>query len=322
LSSEDVKKQNIFSYIGINGGDITLDFERECDYAMLIDVATQLSNRFSFLDFNYLGESVMGRGIPLFKIGCGEKKIYYIGAHHGAERITATLLLKFVYEFCLYHSKGINIFGINTEFVAKFYTLIIIPMLNPDGVEIALGRVGEDSLFYERLVRMNGSADFKKWQANARGVDLNHNYDAGFDEYKAIEKSLGISGGAPTRFSGETPESEPETSVLCNYFRFFMPRAVMTLHTQGREIYYTSGGEYPKGAKTVAMHLASLSGYTPSEPNGTAAYGGLTDFCIQKLGVPSFTVECGKGQNPLPPNHTNEIYAELRRALFTFPTMF
>ena len=298
------------------------DFTGECDYDTFVEYADLLSKRFSFLEFNYLGESVMGRGIPLFKIGEGEKKIYYIGAHHGAERITAALLLKFIYEFCSYRLRGVNVFGINQKVIEKFYTLILIPMLNPDGVEIALGRIGEDSLFYERLVRMNGSADFKKWQANARGVDLNHNYDAGFDKYKKIENELGIFGGSPTRFSGEYPESEPETGALCNYFRFFMPSAVITLHSQGREIYYTSGGECPSGAKATAARLSAFSGYMLAEPEGAASYGGLTDFCIQKLGVPSFTFECGKGQNPLPSEQTNEIYAELRRVFFTFPTMF
>ena len=46
-----------------------------------------------------------------------------------------------------------------------------------------------------------GSEDFTRWQANVRGVDLNHNYDAGFDAYKQLEPSLGITGGGPTRQS-------------------------------------------------------------------------------------------------------------------------
>ena len=130
---------------------------------------------------------------------------------------------------------------------------------------------------------------------------------------------MGITTFAPTRFSGEKPESEPETNALCAYFRFFPPRALITLHTQGKEIYYTSAGKCPKGAKNAAYKIAALTGYTPSVPKGAAAYGGLTDFLIQKLGVPSFTVECGKGQNPLPPEDLYEMYAELRYALFNFP---
>ena len=169
---------------------------------------------------------------------------------------------------------------------------------------------------------MNGSDDFTNWQANARGVDLNHNYDADFAAYKALERELGICGGCASKYSGEAPESEPETGALCNYLRFNKPSALMTLHTQGREIYYTSGGKYPSGSKTAANKLAELTGYKLREPEGTAAYGGLTDFCIQKLGVPAFTIECGKGKNPLPKGDLTMIYSDLRKALFTFPSLF
>ena len=274
------------------------------------------------MEFSYLTESVMGRGIPLLRLGKGVRNFYYIGAHHGAERITSAVLLRFVSDFCMVAERDICIGGISPRYVMESSSLFIIPQLNPDGVEIAAGRIDKESPWYSRLVGMNGSEDFTRGQANARGVDLNHNYDAGFEEYKQIEKELGIFGGGATRFSGESPLSEPETNALCSYMQFNMPRAVITLHTQGREIYYTSGGVYPKGAKTAAARLAALSGYRLATPDGAAAYGGLTDFCIQKLGVPSFTVECGKGQNPLPPSDLSEIYAELRMAMFSFSIMF
>lgn len=296
-----------------------LKFDTECDYRTLMDGVFCLAGRYPFLEFNYLTESVMGKGIPLIKIGSGEKKIYYIGTHHGAERITSAILLRFINDFCERVKRGESVYGLLPEFIVKKRTLVFIPMLNPDGADISANGVGNDDLMYERLVRMNGSSDFTRWQANARGVDLNHNYDAGFSEYKAIEKSLGINGGSPTRYSGEAPESEPETSALCNYIRFNMPTALMTLHTQGREIY--CGGNIKK-ASPAAARLAEYTGYKLCEPTGAAAYGGLTDFCVEKLNIPAFTLECGRGQNPLPPSDISEIYAELRRALFTFPTMF
>ncbi len=299
-----------------------LNFTLECDYKMLMENIFALAEMYPFLQFNYLTESVMGKGIPLLKLGSGEKKIYYIGAHHGAERITSAVLLKFIYDLCESAKNRASVSGISPEYIMKSRTLIFISQFNPDVVVLSSYGPQDYSLMYDRLLKMNGSNDFKKWQANARGVDLNHNYDVAFAEYKEIEKQLGITGGAPTRYSGESPESEPETAALCNYLRFNMPSAVITLHTQGREIYYTSGGKYVKGSKAAASRLADLTGYKTCEPTGAAAYGGLTDFCIQKLGVPSFTVECGRGQNPLPPSDISEIYAELRLALYTFPTMF
>ena len=96
----------------------------------------------------------------------------------------------------------------------------------------------------------------------------------------------------------------------------------MTLHTQGREIYHTSGGNCADGAAVAASRLAALTGYRLAVPEGAAAYGGLTDYCVQGLNLPAFTIECGKGENPLPPRDLPLLYGELRRALFLFPTMF
>ncbi len=294
---------------------------RECDYKMLMDSVLYLSESYKFLSFNYLTKSVLGRGIPLIKLGEGAKNYYYVGAHHGAERITSAVLLRFIEELCQSIKVGRSVCGMDMGFLLKGRTLIIIPQLNVDGADISANGAVRDSLMYQRLLQMNGSDDFTVWQANARGVDLNHNYDAGFAEYKVLEKSLGIEGGGPTRYSGTAPESEPETAALAGYMRFNMPQAVITLHTQGREIYCESGGEATRSARAAAEKMAMLSGYRIAAPKGAAAYGGLTDYCIQKLGVPSFTLECGRGKNPLPPSELFGIYAELRSLLFGFPAM-
>lgn len=297
--------------------------EKEFDYTALMSEVRRLADDYSFLKFSYLTESLMGRAIPLLTLGEGEKQIYYIGTHHGAERITSAVLMKFVFELCKLVKDGLSAFGMDFNYVLQTRTIRIIPMLNPDGAEISAKGLKNDSLWYSRLVSMNGgSRDFTRWQANARGVDLNHNYDAGFEEYKKIEPTLGITGGCATRYSGERPESEEETSALCGFLRFNPPTALLTLHTQGREIYYTSGNMCPPESKTVAAYLSWLTGYKRAVPSGAAAYGGLTDYCIQKLGIPAFTIECGKGENPLPPSDTLPIYLEMRKALFVFPTLF
>ncbi len=292
------------------------------DYSALMECAWLLSQSYEFFQFSYLTESVMGRGIPMFRMGEGSKEFYYIGAHHGAEGITGALLLRFIGEFAELASRHATLMGVNLDYILRSRSLYFIPVLNVDGVDIAVNGVSKDNLIYTRLVGMNGSEDFTGWQANARGVDLNHNYDSGFSAYKEIEKSLGITGGANTRYSGERPESEPETGALCNYLRFNHPTAVLSLHTQGREIYYTSGGKGLPSSHAVARRLASFCGYKLAEPSGSAAYGGLTDFCIEKLQVPAFTFECGRGKNPLPASALPELYAEMRKVLFLFPTLF
>ena len=175
----------------------------------------------------------------------------------------------------------------------------------------------ERNILTERQIKMNGSADFTKWSANARGVDINHNYDAGFLEYKQIENEMGISAGA-AKYSGEFPESEPESRAVASAVRAAAPILVLSLHSQGREVFYS-----PKNAKTahLAARLAALLGYEVKIPKGSAAYGGLSDYTGGRLGIPSLTVEMGKGENPLPTSEYLRHRDRLIYALARLPTL-
>lgn len=299
-----------------------LDFAMPADYDTVSEFLDIFAERYDFISIQSIGETILGRRIQMVTLGdeAAPKSIMYVGTHHGMEWITTLFLLRFINEYCEYYKSGKQAFGINlgTLFVTR--RICVIPMLNVDGAELQIHGVDEKNPLRERLERMSGG-DFSKWQANARGVDLNHNYNAGFAEYKKLEAERNIFAG-PTRFSGENPESEPETGALCNYIRFSDDlRMILTLHTQGEEIYYTSGGYAPPGAKQIAAQLGRLSGYAVSEPEGLASYGGLTDWFIKEFGRPSFTIECGKGENPLPESRYFNIYAGLREMLFCAPLL-
>jgi g-D-glutamyl-meso-diaminopimelate peptidase len=224
------------------------------------------------------------------------------------EWITTALLLDFLRDVGKEMRRGGK-----TGIVLENRTLCVVPMLNPDGVELQIN--GKDDLnpLTERLNAMSGG-DFSRWQANGRGVDLNHNYDAGFFEYKKYEREHGITAGA-TLFSGEHPESEPETSALCAFIRARGIDMLIALHTQGEEIYYDFGGIVPDGGKVIAKRLSALSGYALSEPTGSAAYGGLKDWFIKEFSRPGFTVEIGKGENPLPVTDAVKIYKRIEEML-------
>ncbi len=295
---------------------------RDFDHAALMECVGALCEDYPELQFQYLGNSILGRGIPLLTLGTGRREFLYVGAHHGMEWITSLLLVRFVNDLCACRRTGSRPYKLSLELFLQTYRLYIIPMLNPDGVEYQIHGVAPENPLCERVRSMTEDDDFSHWQANARGVDLNHNYDAGFDEYKALERENGIEGGCATRFSGEHPESEPETASLCNFIRFHDKLSgVLTLHTQGEEIFWKSGGITLKGADSAARRLSTLTGYMLSETEGLASYGGLTDWCVQRLGLPSFTIECGRGTNPLPVTDLSPIYSRLRAALFRFPTL-
>lgn len=280
---------------------------------LLAEVA-HLATAYPALSRRTLGTSILGREIPLLLFGRGKRKLLYVAAHHASEWLTARLLLTFIGELCRTLAAGERPYGLDLGFLLSHRMLCFVPMLNPDGVAIAMGEEGDP--LAERRARMRREGDSTPWQANARGVDLNHNYGVGFYEYKKLEAALGITGGAPTRYSGETPESEPETAALAAFTRTVMPRFVMSLHTQGEEIYYAGGGVELPGARATALRLAELSGYRIATPEGPAAYGGFCDFTTAALRIPSFTLECGRGQNPLPVSDAPAIYRRLRRLFF------
>lgn len=302
----------------------TVSLDTPMDYENLIRTVGAFANRYPFLTVTELGKTILGRSIPLLIIGEGERNVLYVGAHHGMEWITTSLLLRYLNDFCEACSCSGIAYKLSLPLFLKEYRIHVIPMLNPDGVEYQIHGVAENNPLRDRVLAMNGgSEDFTSWQANARGVDLNHNYNAGFADYKRLEAEAGIACGAPTRYSGQSPESEPEVAALCNYIRFWKDlKLVLSLHTQGEEIFYRSGGKMILGTFPSIAKLSRLCGYRLSEADGMAAYGGLTDWCLQKCEIPALTIECGKGKNPLPITQLFSIYANLRKALFLAPTMF
>ena len=292
---------------------------RALDYTFMMELLDELCRRYDFFSMNYLGTSLLGKNIPIVKLGDADDAVLYVGSHHAAEWLCGTVLMRFLFDYSTLRSTDKSPFGVRLSEYPK--SIYVVPMLNPDGVDMAINGVSEDNILKDRLFSMNkNSRDFSHWKANARGVDLNHNYNAGFEEYKPIEASLGIFGGAPTRYSGEYAESEPEVGALCSFLRFNENvKMVLTLHTQGEEIYYSSGDVVLPKAKEIAAYFSRLCGYAAAVPEGAAAYGGLTDWVIRELGRYSFTLECGRGETPLPLEDGFKIYSDLRELLFSAP---
>ena len=298
-----------------------LSFDRCFDYDELISKTTQLASEYSFLNVCSIGKSILGKSIPLITLGNGKKSVIYIGGHHGMEWITCALLINFINELCYEFEHGTRLFEISTKILFETRKIHIIPMLNPDGIDYAIHSISDENVLKKRLININPSGDFSHWQANARGVDLNHNYNAGFKEYKTVEKQLNIINGAPTKYSGEYPESEPETRAICNFVRWATPELAISLHTQGEEIYYKSGDKTCKNSLQIAKTISRLTGYKIAFPTGTAKYGGFTDWFIEEFDKPSFTLECGLGQNPLPYSDFVKIYTRIKKALCTIPIL-
>jgi g-D-glutamyl-meso-diaminopimelate peptidase len=67
--------------------------------------------------------------------------------------------------------------------------------------------------------------------------------------------------------------------------------------------------------KKMAEIFAASSGYALDVPTGLAVGGGFKDWFIDKFHRPGFTVEIGKGKNPLPAEDGEEIYQQIKEMM-------
>lgn len=269
-----------------------------------------LKARYPFIETGIAGKSVLGKNLYYIKLGNGPNEVFYNASHHALEWITSVLLMKFTENFSKAYAEGSNLGGYNVREIWSKSTIYIMPMVNPDGVNLVLDGLQRDNPFYSDLIRWNnGSTDFSRvWQANIRGVDLNHNYDASWNLSKEAEAIYGITGPGPTRFSGPFPESEPESKAVADFTRNHNFRLVLAYHSQGEVIFWTYLNIIPPDAARIAQLFSNLSGYELSQTYGISSYAGYKDWFIEKFRRPGFTIEVGRGVNPLPISQFNKIY--------------
>lgn len=284
------------------------------DYASLRRALYQLKGRYDRLRVFPIGQSLYGREIFALALGDPRGATLYVGGTHGLEWLTTLLLCRFAEELLGLWEGGGSLAQIDVTRALEGRSLVIIPTLNPDGAEIAIkGWAGCPEIPPEITALSRDPTHH--WQANGRGIDLNHNFDAGFSEVKALEREAGFLAPGPTRYGGERPHSEPESAAITAFCKEFTPRQLYAFHSQGEEIYYRYGPHTPPRSQLMAQVLASTCGYRVCTPTGTASHGGLKDWFIETFDRPGFTVEIGKGRNPLPVAELEKVYRQLREML-------
>lgn len=263
-----------------------------------------------------IGKSALGRDIDALCIGNPVGGALMVGATHGLEWMTTLLLIRFCEDVLEGMATGGQVSDIDVGSALRNRPLVIIPCLNPDGVEIALnGPAAACELEDEVGDILDGRSSGEVWQANAHGVDLNHNFDAGWCILREMEKSVGIDGPAPTRYGGPHAVSEPESRAVTTFCMTYQPRSLYSFHSQGEEIYYRYGENTPQRSRLMAQILACSSSYRLEQPTGLASHGGLKDWFIERFRRPGFTIEIGRGKNPLEITQFEQIYAKIQEML-------
>ncbi|MCM3747103.1 M14 family metallocarboxypeptidase [Paenibacillus pasadenensis] len=262
-----------------------------------------LQLRYPFLHRQPAGTSVMGKRLESLRIGSGAAYVHLNASVHGCEWITSLLLMMYTEELLERQAAGSS--GMEE------LTIWLMPMVNPDGVELSLKGAPPEHPYRRQLLEWNGgSEDFSAWKANIRGVDLNDQFPANWEEERSRR---GTDGPGPRDYPGESPLSEPESRAVVLLSERESFDMVAALHTQGEEIYWNYRGLEPPESRAIVERLGAVSGYAPIALTDSDA--GYKDWFIQKFRRPGFTIEAGRGVNPLPLEQWEDMYVKLRSLL-------
>ena len=290
------------------------------DYNTNKEIIEELILEYPFLSAELVGRTALGRGVFSLSIGNQDNSVIYAGSFHGCEWITSLALLLFAERLCHSIKHSHLLCGVDMKRALTQLGVTIIPCVNPDGVEIAT-RGTDSAKNLKAFIESLGCEDYTKWKANAMGVDINHNFNAGWKELRQIEAENGITSPAPRWYGGAYPESEAETKALTRLCRIRQFRQCMALHSQGEELYWQYGDYSPPQASMMAKILADSCSYTLVNNTGISSHGGFKDWFISEMRHPGFTMEIGKGKNPLPASQLYDIYNRIEEALVLFALM-
>ena len=114
-----------------------------------------LNTKFPFLNVQTVGNSVLGKNIYVVKLGKGIKKVFYSASIHANEWITSVLLMKFIEDYCIAYNNNSRLYGYSVRRLFDSVSIYIMPMVNPDGVDLVTGNLNKYSLAYLNVLNIS-----------------------------------------------------------------------------------------------------------------------------------------------------------------------
>ena len=225
-----------------------------------------------------------GNELVAYHFGTGSREVVLItGVHGGYSWGTAALGFEMI-----------DFFTENPSIIPSDVRVTVIPVLNPDGLESALGSA--DAVDRQAALALT---DTQRTTArfNGNDVDLNRNFDCEWQP-EGTWQNRSVSGGSAAF-------SEPEAAALRDYVISADPVAAVVWFSAEGKVYPSACGGNPSSASlTLASTFADASGY-PSETSfdAYAITGDMVNW-MAKEGVPAISV--------LLSNHTDTEWSKNR----------
>lgn len=272
------------------------------------DYIKKLETEFpELLETEVIGKSVDGRDIILVKMGKGDHLFNIIGSMHARERITTNIILQNIEDYGNAFRKNKKIDGYDVRKLLDQVTIYFVPNANPDGVDYTI--LGEKAILTDEAreayqeVKTNPHSKWwdpdLRWKANIRGVDLNYNWDFGWDKEDSF---FDIGKPADAFFKGHYPHSEPEVKAIKRLTVNHPFLMYFSYHTQGRLIFWYKyqTGEDLEDAIEVTKKIEKYTGFVPvpaanNIPENHSSYRGYADWTVAEFNKIGMTIEFAQG---------------------------
>ena len=277
-----------------------------------------LNYEYPYFKINNIGESTLGERIIYIKLGEGNKKLFINSSHHANEWITSLVTMMFVEKYLELYNKKECYKGYDIKELWEKVSVFIVPMVNPDGVNLCLKnkKIINEKIYKEIWCEYENKLE--DWKANIRGVDLNLNYPAGWEQAVINKRKKGIDKPGPRDYPGPNAISEIETKNMINFTKLYNFDMTISMHSQGQEIYWNYLNYKINKACEIGKKLEKVSGYLLTKPDYNSSFAGYKDWFIENFRKPGYTIEIGKGEEgkSLPLERAEEIYKELEEIFF------
>ena len=255
-----------------------------------------------------IGKSEYGRNIYAVSLGKGDSTVFINGSHHAREWITTNLTMNMIDKYAAAYHSNSNLNGYNVKKLLNNTTIWFVPMVNPDGVTLQqFGLKYFPAKDHAKIIKMNaGSKNFKRWKANAKGVDLNRQYSPNWN----------LLGGPKSpsykNYNGQKVASASETKAVLSFVDKIDPEMAISYHSSGQIIfwkYQQTGSRYTQDAK-YAGKLSTITGYSLVKSKSFG--GGFSDWFSNVEKKPAFTIEVSPavGETHVPLKNYAKIWSQ------------
>ena len=271
----------------------------------------QLQQKYpDYIHVNIIGTTVDNRNIYDVVLGNAEaeKCVVFQASIHAREYMTSQLVMKQIEYYLDNYNKKYD--GKTYKEIFDKVCVHVVAMSNPDGVTISQNGFSgiRSKALRKKLKKMRGASYTTIWKANARGVDLNRQFDYRFKYVRKWKK------GSYALYGGQKPVSENETKALVKLVDDVKPKAVVNYHAMGNVIYCRYGGpkKVQKKVYKLAGKIRSLTGYYYM---GLDQSPGFANWLVCKKGVPSCTVEIGTHTTPVPIKQWKTVWKQNKNVM-------